>query len=93
VHEDDGDVPYNATTTAAAATDDGQNKAARQVQQPIFGSVDAWCEASGLGRSATYEAISAGWLPSVKIGKRRLIDMERGIAAMRAMCQRTQSEN
>jgi predicted DNA-binding transcriptional regulator AlpA len=43
-----------------------------------------WCPLSGLSRSATYEAIKDGWLPTLKIGKSRLIDFQRAIEAVRA---------
>ena len=51
---------------------------------PTFCSVDDWCRLSGLSRSATYAAISNGWLPSLKMGKTRLIDFHRAIEAVRA---------
>jgi hypothetical protein len=51
---------------------------------PLFCAVDDWCRLSGLSRSATYEAIKEGWLPTLKIGKSRLIDFDLAIEAVRA---------
>jgi predicted DNA-binding transcriptional regulator AlpA len=50
---------------------------------PMFCTVDDWCRLSGLSRSATYEAIKDGWLPTLKIGKSRLIDFHPAIEAVR----------
>jgi hypothetical protein len=33
-----------------------------------------------MGRTSTYEALAAGWLPSVKLNGVRLIDVEAGLA-------------
>ena len=49
--------------------------------------VDRAAKAAGLGRTKLYEAIARGELPSVKIGKRRLIlveDLRRWLASQRA---------
>src|ERR1700739_1167784 len=51
---------------------------------PVFCPIDAWCRLSGLSRSAAYKALAEGWLPSVKMGKIRLIDFYPAIEAVRA---------
>jgi hypothetical protein len=50
---------------------------------PTFCPVDLWCRLSGLSRSATYKALQEGWLPSLKVGKARLIDFYPAIEAVR----------
>jgi hypothetical protein len=39
-------------------------------------SVPVFCQMFGLGRSRAYELINSGVLPSIKIGKRRLVRLE-----------------
>lgn len=51
---------------------------------PVFCPVDDWCRLSGLSRSATYQAITDGWLPTLKMGKTRLVDFYPAIEAVRA---------
>lgn len=51
---------------------------------PMFCSIQNWCRLSGLSRSATYQALADGWLPSLKMGKSRLIDFYPAIEAVRA---------
>jgi excisionase family DNA binding protein len=41
--------------------------------EPEAISVDETCRVTGLGRSKIYELIADGTLPSVKVGKRRLV--------------------
>lgn len=36
-------------------------------------SIDQACAALGLGRSRTYQEISSGRLPSIRVGRRRLV--------------------
>jgi hypothetical protein len=50
---------------------------------PMFCPIGAWCRLSGFTRSATYKGLAEGWLPSVKIGKTRLIDFYPAIDAVR----------
>jgi hypothetical protein len=50
---------------------------------PMFCSINDWCRLSGVSRSATYKAIADGWLPTLKVGKSRLIDFYPAIAAFR----------
>lgn len=48
--------------------------------QPARATVKGWCALSGMGRSATYEALGAGHLRAVKVGARTLIDVPHGLA-------------
>jgi hypothetical protein len=45
-----------------------------------YARVRDWLVISGMGRTSTYEALAAGWLPSVKLNGVRLIDVEAGLA-------------
>jgi excisionase family DNA binding protein len=50
-------------------------------------AVDRAARAAGIGRTKLYEAIARGELPSVKIGKRRLVlaeDLRRWLQGKRA---------
>ena len=48
-------------------------------------TLNEWCETSGVGRSATYEAIKAGQLRAVKRGRRTLILHEDGQTYLRSL--------
>lgn len=50
-----------------------------------FASIEDWCRLSGMGRTNTYAALSRGELHGRKLGKRILIDVERGLAWLRAL--------
>ena len=52
----------------------------REVANPAYAKVSAWCALSGMGRSATYEALGAGHLRAVKLGSRTLINVPHGLA-------------
>lgn len=47
---------------------------------PVRATVTDWCGLSGMGRSATYEALGRGDLRAVKVGSRTLIDVAHGLA-------------
>jgi hypothetical protein len=47
---------------------------------PARATVANWCSQSGMSRSATYRALSAGHLTAVKMGSRTLIDVPHGLA-------------
>jgi excisionase family DNA binding protein len=60
------------------------------VSAPIAHSVDDFCTAIGIGRTKLYDAIRTGELPTLKVGKRRLILAEEGHAWLlrhRALCE------
>jgi excisionase family DNA binding protein len=46
---------------------------ARSVLEPEAVSVPETCRITGLGRSTIYQMIGDGRLPSIKVGKRRLV--------------------
>ena len=49
-------------------------------QHPARATINDWCKLSGVGRSATYEALGRGDLQAVKLGSRVLIDVPQGLA-------------
>jgi len=53
--------------------------------RPKYGPLDTWQQISGLGRSKTYETLKTGELRGIKVGRRLLIDVEAGLAALAAM--------
>lgn len=52
---------------------------------PVFATVAAWCALSGMGRSATYEALGASHLHAVKLGSRTLINVSAGLAWLNSL--------
>ena len=52
---------------------------------PAFASIDEWCRLSGMGRTATYAALSRGELHGRKLGKRILIDCQKGLDWLRGL--------
>ncbi len=52
--------------------------------QPQFASIDNWSVISGLGRTKTYYLLAEGHLRAVKAGKRTLVDVQHGLAWLRA---------
>jgi hypothetical protein len=53
--------------------------------RPKYAPLHLWCEISGLGRSKSYEMLGVGALRGIKVGRRLLIDVEAGLAALAAM--------
>ena len=47
---------------------------------PARATIANWCTLSGMGRSATYQALAAGHLRAVKLGARVLVDVPHGLA-------------
>ena len=47
---------------------------------PKFCTIPDWCTMSGMRRSNTYLAISAGHLRAIKLGNRTLIEVAPGLA-------------
>lgn len=45
-----------------------------------YATIAAWCRLSGMGRSASYEALGRGDLRAIKLGSRTLIDVPHGLA-------------
>jgi hypothetical protein len=50
-----------------------------------FASIKQWKEISGMGRSATYDALSRGDLRARKNGARTLIDVRHGLRWLRSL--------
>jgi excisionase family DNA binding protein len=53
--------------------------------KPKYGPLNTWQQISGVGRSKTYEMLETGELRGIKVGRRLLIDIEAGLAALAAM--------
>jgi excisionase family DNA binding protein len=53
--------------------------------RPKYGPFDTWQKITGLGRSKTYEMLQSGELRGIMVGRRLLIDIEAGLAALAAM--------
>ncbi len=52
---------------------------------PKFATIDDWCTISGMSRRVTYEKLGTSDLLAIKLGSRTLIDVDRGLAYMRAL--------
>ena len=54
--------------------------------EPKYAPLPQWCALSGMTRTASYAALSAGHLRAIKQpgGRRTLIDVEAGIAWLRS---------
>lgn len=52
---------------------------------PRFASIPHWSLLSGVGRTKSYELIGDGTLRAVHVGRRILVDVEHGLAAIAAM--------
>ncbi len=52
---------------------------------PKYATIQGWTALSGIGRTKTYEMLGEGKLRAVKAGKRVLIDVEHGLAFMKAL--------
>jgi hypothetical protein len=51
---------------------------------PRFATIDNWCALSGMGRRVTYDELGRGNLKAIKVGTRTLVDVEAGLAWLRA---------
>jgi hypothetical protein len=51
---------------------------------PRYAAVDTWCALSGLSRRVTYDHLGLGNLKAIKVGNRTLIDVQAGLAWLRA---------
>ena len=52
---------------------------------PAFVPIPDWCRISGMGRTATYQALSRGDLQARKLGKAVLVDVRAGLAWMNTL--------
>jgi hypothetical protein len=48
-------------------------------------SIPDWCDYSGLGRTATYELVAQSRLRTIKVRKRRLVDVDAGVAYLESL--------
>ncbi len=48
--------------------------------RPAYVTIASWCEMTGMGMTATYEALSRGDLHGRKVGRRTLINAELGLS-------------
>jgi hypothetical protein len=55
------------------------------VPSPKFAPIPQWCVISGMSRTATYNALGRGDLKAIKVGSRTLVDVEAGLAWLRAL--------
>lgn len=56
----------------------------RNDYKPHFATIAQWRVISGMGRSATYDALSRGDLKAIKMGRRTLIDVRYGLRFLRS---------
>ena len=66
--------------TQATALAMGARRPLLPLPAPEYTTIPNWCALSGMGRSATYEALGRGDLRAVKLGTRTLIDVPLGLA-------------
>jgi len=52
---------------------------------PYFATIARWCEISGMGRRATYDALARGELQARKRGRSTLIDVRAGLEWLRSL--------
>jgi hypothetical protein len=52
---------------------------------PKFATIEDWCTISGMSRRVTYDRMGTGELKAIKVGGRTLLDVEAGLAWMRAL--------
>jgi len=63
-----------------------ERKPAPSVTQPVaFATVNNWCLISGMSKSRTYEALSAGMLKGKKLANRTLVDVPHGLQYLRSL--------
>ena len=53
--------------------------------EPKFAGIPQWCAISAMSRTAVYLALGRGDLKGIKVGDRTLIDVDAGLAWMRAL--------
>ena len=62
-----------------------QNEVVAPTFRPAFAPIDGWMAISGMGRRAVYAALDRGDLRAKKMGARTMIDVEHGLAWLRAL--------
>ncbi len=51
-----------------------------ETRTPKYGTIDAWCDHTGMGRRSVYDYLGSGELRAIKVGARTLVDFEHGLA-------------
>jgi hypothetical protein len=49
-----------------------------------YASTKEWCRISNMGMTSTYAALARGDLVAIKLGRRTLVDVDAGLAWLRA---------
>lgn len=49
-----------------------------------FGTISEWCRQSGMGVTATYQALARGDLKAIRLGRRTLVNIEAGLGWLRS---------
>jgi hypothetical protein len=52
---------------------------------PAFMSIADWCRFSGLSRTTNYRLVTLGHVPTIRVGRMRLIDVAGGLAYLRTL--------
>lgn len=63
---------------------DGRRTAGAALR-PAYMCIDDWVAFSGTGRTVAYEHITSGKIGSILVGRRRLIDVESGLAFLASL--------
>jgi hypothetical protein len=58
---------------------------ARRENDVEFTTIDEWCRITGMGRTATYQALARRDIRGKKRGRRNLIDVKHGLAWLRSL--------
>ena len=53
--------------------------------RPAFMEIPTWCAFSGMSRTGVYEAAAFGHLRTIKCGRKRLVDVEQGLAWLHSL--------
>ncbi len=62
-----------------------QNTMKPNTETPRYAPIPRWCNLSGTTRTWTYAAINDGKLRSIKVGRRRLIDVPSGLELLESL--------
>jgi hypothetical protein len=53
--------------------------------RPAYMDIPTWCAYTGMNRTSVYEAVAFGELTTIKVGRRRLVDVEESLAWLRSL--------
>ena len=57
--------------------------------RPAYMDIPTWCAYTGMSRTGVYEAVAFGNLMTIKVGKKRLVDVEQGLSWLRSLAAPT----